>query len=76
MQRGNIGDRIVCPGCGQGWVVRVRVVSSRAVLHVCEECESTWLREVDVGKEQAIAFLDYMQSNGLEGLWSEVEKVD
>lgn len=65
MQSDKISDRIVCPGCAQGWVVRVRVVSNHAVLHVCEECESAWLREVDVGREQAIAFLDYMQANGM-----------
>lgn len=67
--------RVVCPGCGQGWVVPVRVRSSGVHLAVCEECETTWFLGEDIGSARPMNFLDYMESNGLKGLWTEVERL-
>lgn len=67
--------KVVCPGCGQGWAVPVRVKSTGICLFVCDECESTWFREEDIGRARATHFMDYMESEGLKGLWSEIERL-
>lgn len=70
-----IKDRVCCPGCGQGWVVHVRVPRLNRELFVCEECESTWLTRENIGVNQALDFVEFMRSNGLKGLWTELERV-
>lgn len=69
--------RITCPGCGQGWVVPLKVIANSEVLFVCEECETTWLRQDDIENETVAPtnFRSYMRSHGLEGVWSEVERL-
>ena len=67
--------KVACPGCGQGWVVPVRVRATGALIFVCEECETTWLQERAIGKDKPTNFMDYMQSEGLNGLWTEVERM-
>ena len=68
-------EKTVCPGCGQGWVVPVRVKSTGVCLLVCEECETTWFREEDIGSARPMNFIDYMESQGLNGLWTELERL-
>jgi ribosomal protein L37AE/L43A len=68
-------DKVCCPGCGQGWVVRVRVPLLNRELFVCEECETTWLRREDIGVVQPLNFVNFMRENGLKGLWTELERV-
>lgn len=68
-------DKICCPGCGQGWVVHVRIPQLNKELFVCEECETTWLRREDIGVLQPFNFVNMMRENGLKGLWTEVERV-
>lgn len=66
---------VMCPGCGQGQVVPVRVKSTRIPLFVCEECETTWFRAEEIGHSRPFNFMDYMESQGLKGLWSELERL-
>lgn len=68
--------RIECPGCGQGWVIPVRVRKTGIHLFVCEECETTWFHAEEIGRPLPTNFMDYMQSQGLRGLWSEVERLE
>jgi transcription elongation factor Elf1 len=68
-------EEFLCPGCGQGCVVPVRVKSTGVRLFVCEECESTWFREEDIESARPMNFMDYMESQGGTGLWSELERL-
>jgi len=67
--------KVACPGCGQGWVVPVRVKSTGVHLFVCEECETTWFREEEIGSARPTNFMDYMESQGMKGLWTELERL-
>ncbi len=68
--------QVACPACGQGWVLLVRVKSTGVRLLLCEECESTWLAEEDIGTDRVTNFVNYMQAHGDQGLWTEIEQLD
>jgi hypothetical protein len=66
---------VSCLGCGQGWVLQVLVPRIDREIFVCEECETTWLKRKDIGIHQPVNFVGFMQTNGLEGLWTEITPV-
>ena len=68
-------EKTACPACGQGWVRHVRVSSLKCEVFVCEECETTWLHRIDIGKHNPLNFVGFMRSRGLKGLWTEVEEM-
>jgi len=43
-------------------------------LLLCEECDTAWFCKEDIGVT-AMFFPEYMQSQGLMGLWSEIERL-
>lgn len=51
-------EKKVCPACGQGWVVPVRVKSTEVGLFGREECETKWFREEDIGSARPLNFMD------------------
>lgn len=65
--------RHVCPGCGQVWVLPVRIKRSGTLLFLCNECDSAWLSEASIGRDGAVNFVAHMESVGMRGSWSEVE---
>ncbi|HMR76960.1 MAG TPA: hypothetical protein PKD61_17695 [Polyangiaceae bacterium] len=42
---------------------------------VCEECETTWFSAGGIGNAHPKNFVDFMESIGLQGLWTEVEQL-
>jgi len=51
----------------------MRIISTRELIWVCEECEASWANQNAISKN---SFEDYgtaMESKGLNPLWSELE---
>lgn len=62
-----------CPRCQQGHIRPMRIISTRELIWVCEECEASWASHNAISKN---SFEDYgtaMKSKGLNSLWSELE---
>ena len=64
-----------CLGCDQGWVVPVRIIKIDKIIFLCEECETVWNNENDIGTMKPVNFTNFMKENNLEGLWSELEEL-
>lgn len=64
---------MLCPRCGQGDVVKAKIIGSDTCLFVCEECEASWLLCEDIGVKGFVDFGTYMESFGLKPQWNEVE---
>jgi Zn-finger nucleic acid-binding protein len=63
---------MLCPRCEQGNLMKVTIRHTGAVLFVCPECEATWFNENDVDKKPFVDFGTYMESIGLQPLWTEL----
>jgi hypothetical protein len=66
--------RYWCPGCDQGWLVRVRLRDGDEQRYVWAECESTFDCDLRSGR-QPTNFHEWMASHGREPLWSSVEEI-
>lgn len=62
-----------CPRCQQGHIRPMRIISTRELIWVCEECEASWANQNAISKN---SFEDYgtaMETKGLNPFWSELE---
>ena len=64
---------IKCQRCGQGDVQAMRVCSTQLLLWVCDECEATWVSQIEVNVCNFEDFGILMAGMGHKGLWSELE---
>lgn len=70
-----LAPRPWCPACGQGWVVRVRLRKNGVEFLVCDECDSTWLSNDEVGTSNVLNLAVRVRQYGLTGLWTEFEQL-
>lgn len=47
---------MLCPRCGQGDIVKAKIIADDTCLFVCQECEASWFLYEDIGVR---AFFDY-----------------
>lgn len=66
---------MICPRCGQGNVLAVRLTALDRAGFLCDECEALWLSTSTVGPRGFVDFGTYMKAHGRSGLWSEIEVV-
>jgi hypothetical protein len=67
---------MLCPRCDQqGTVLKARIVASREVVHLCDECDALWPNGVEVSEMSFVDFSTYMNQLGLRGQWDEVEVI-
>jgi hypothetical protein len=55
---------MLCPRCGQGDVVKARIMAGDTCLFVCQECEATWFLYEDIGVK---SFVDFGRLHGKFG---------
>lgn len=67
------GNRMICPRCGQGRVLAVKLIALDRTAFLCDECEALWFEKPVVGTAGFVDFGTYMKSHDRPGLWSEVE---
>lgn len=68
---------MLCPRCdGQGTIRQVRINSTGIVVQLCDECDAMWLADEQPSLETFQDFATFMQSIGLQGLWSEITRLD
>lgn len=64
-----MSSRVVCPRCGQDFLVRVELVALNRKAILCPECDALWLHEQDVRPPVAgsygVTWFDY--STFMEG---------
>ena len=63
---------MLCPECGQGDLVRSRIVATSEIVELCPECEA--LR--DVATDSWHELDDYLASRDLDYRSSEIQEVD
>lgn len=63
---------MLCPECGEGDLVRSRVVATGEVIDTCPECEATR----DVASDTWHELDDYLAARNLDYLTSEIQEVD
>jgi hypothetical protein len=67
---------IYCPFCdGQGIVVLATVKKLNRSIHICDECDTMWLKGERIETETGKSFDLFMKNNGLEPLWSELTSI-
>ena len=54
---------------------RMKILKTGETVHVCEECEALWPSNVEVASTGFIDFKTYVSTQGLKGLWSELEQL-
>ncbi len=67
-----------CPYCDEGELYTAIIKKLEKKIYICEECDSIWTTD-DISDETGSNFSSYMESEGLEALWSElcdVRKID
>ena len=42
-------DKVVCPRCGQDWLIHVRLIHLELRAFFCPDCEALWLTAADLG---------------------------
>ena len=62
---------MICPYCEQGNILNVVVKKSGRKVLICEECDTIWLREIDV--ETGIGFDTFMSNEVGNANWSELK---
>jgi hypothetical protein len=65
-----------CTECNQGFVEKVRVKETNDVVLICEECDSLWLNERDIGTDKVTNFYHFMQGKGLDSARLTVQVLD
>lgn len=63
---------MLCPRCGQGNVVDAQIRKTGLLVYVCHECEASWFSKNDIGKKPFVDFGTYMESVGLQPVWTEL----
>lgn len=67
---------MLCPRCdGQGSIQRVRVNATGEVVQLCNECDAMWVANELPSLDSFQDFGTFMQSKGLQGLWSEITAI-
>lgn len=70
---------ILCPFCnpgGGGEILRVRIVKINAEVLLCDECDTLWLSEADIGTDRVSSYYKFMEKQKLPPLWSELEVLE
>lgn len=69
-------SKLICPRCEEGTVLHMRVIHTREVFQVCDECEAIWLD----GQAVAVPHFDelprFLRRRGRAPLWSSLENAD
>jgi transcription elongation factor Elf1 len=73
--RGRKPIMIVCPFCEGGTISKAKITKLEIQVYICEECDSMW-ETLDISKDNCYDFSDYMEQNGLKGLWSELNDIE
>jgi hypothetical protein len=68
-----MGEIMICPRCGQGRVLKIRILALDQAGYLCDECEALWLDASAIGPGGFVDFGTYMEAHGRPGLWSEIE---
>jgi hypothetical protein len=71
-----MSEQLVCPRCGQGWVIPMVVEETGEEIQVCDECDAIWPAGV---KPQVPGFEDlseYLQSRGLDPITAPLRQRD
>ncbi|MDE9364375.1 hypothetical protein PZ938_02045 [Luteipulveratus sp. YIM 133132] len=63
---------IECPSCGQGAVEKMRIMATGELIQLCDECEATWLGDVEPLAPGFDDFGLFMERRGLRPDWSEL----
>jgi hypothetical protein len=68
---------VQCSLChGQGIICRVSVKKLGITCFLCDECEALWFKEDEVGTNKFEQFTVFMRSQGLKGVWAELDSVE
>jgi transcription elongation factor Elf1 len=57
-------DKVVCPRCGQDWLIHVRLIHLDRHAIFCPECEALWHTAADVGVSPFEDYETFMIRNG------------
>ncbi len=63
----------VCPRCGQGIVVKARVKKTSKEIYICNECDAVWFCSDSIDYATFNYFNIYMERQGLDDKWDELE---
>ncbi len=59
-------SKVVCPRCGQDFLVHVGLVNLKSDIVLCEECEAMWPTAATVASRTFVEFSSYMRSHNLD----------
>lgn len=59
-----------CPYCKNGVVLRAHLRISKEFIHICEECDTVWINDVD--DKKGCSFKSFMKEKGLEPSWENI----
>lgn len=65
---------MICPYCEQGRVIEARIKKNGKVINICEECDTVWEGEIDL--LTGMSYDEFMENQGCEGTWDELELDD
>lgn len=65
--------KVACPRCEQDWVEKAQVKKTGDSIFICPECEAVWFSEKEIGHAAFNYFNLFMERQGLEADWSEIE---
>ena len=63
-----------CPRCDyQGIIEKARIIATGEIIHLCDECDATWLDGMEFRIDNFKDFSTLLESKGLQGVGSEIE---
>lgn len=63
----------LCPRCNQGYVLKAVVKKTGKHLYICDECDAVWFCKESIEYATFNYFNVYMERQGLEDNWDELE---
>ena len=75
MEANNKGklDRMICPFCEQGYILKAKVKKTNKTIFVCDECESVWVDKID--ESHVTNLEDYFEKENIPSSWDELEVI-
>ena len=56
--------RVLCPRCGQDWLIHVRLVPLNLDAIRCPDCEALWLTAEEIGPASFVDYNTFMMQRG------------